>query len=317
MSGPRDVEGRRQVVESLAVNATIVVVKIAAAVITGSGSMLAEALHSGADCSNQILLLVGIREAKRPPDATHPLGYGRNAYFWSFLVALMLFLGGGVFSVQEGVHKMLHPEPAERLWIAIAVLAVSLLLEGSALLSNIRELRARSGGRPFFRYLRETKDSDLVILFAENSADSLGLTLALAAIGLTQWTKDPRWDGLGSLVIGLVLIVVSTFLAREVKSLLAGEAADADITEAALAAAAQQPEMRRVLNVITIQQGPGEVLVSIKVAFAHGLTIEQASEAINAFEARLRAARREVRWLFVEPDVPHDERMSKMPPSIS
>lgn len=317
MSDPREAQSRRQIVESLAVNATIVVVKIGAAAITGSGSMLAEALHSGADCSNQLLLLVGLREAKRPPDATHPLGYGRNAYFWSFVVALMLFLGGGVFSVREGIHKILHPEPTERLWLALGVLSVSLLLEGSALFSNVRELRARSRNRPFFQHLRETKDSDLVIVFAENAADTVGLTLALVAIGLTQWTKDPRWDGLGSVVIGVVLVVVSSLLAREVKSLLAGEAADPDITEAALAAAAEQPEMRRVLNVITIQQGPGEVMVSIKVAFAHGLSIEQASDAINAFEARLRGARREVRWLFVEPDMPRDEQHSRAPHSIS
>lgn len=303
--------------QSLAVNVTIVLVKVVAAVLTRSGSMLAEALHSTADCANQVLLLIGIRQAQRPPSEQHPLGYGRSVYFWSFMVAVLLFVGGGVFSIYEGIHKVIHPEPTERLYVALVILAISLCLEGGATISNVRALNKKRGNTPFFRHLSETKDSDLVVVFAENSADSLGLFIAIVAIGLTQWTKDPRWDGIGSLVIGVILIAVAVFLARELKSLLVGEAADPEIADAATRAVKAQKGMRRVLHVITIQQGPSEVMLVIKIAFDHEMSIEDACEHINEFEARLRAERPEVRWIFVEPDLPRDEpRSSLRRPSV-
>ncbi len=296
--------GTGHIIQSLLVNVAIAVVKTIAALLTKSGSMLAEALHSFSDCGNQVLLLVGVRQSRKPPDAAHPLGYGRAVYFWSFMVALMLFLGGGVFSIYEGIHKIREPEPVERVWIGVGILLVSLLLEGGATLSNIKELNRRRGDKPFMKYLRDTTDSDLVVVFAENSAAVLGLVFAILALGLAASTGDGRWDGVGSALIGLVLVGVAVFLAVEVSSLLLGEAAAPEIDEALRRIVKEMPDVTRLLNVLTMQQGPGEVLVHVKLAFRADLTIEEACRIINDFEARLRAARPEIRWVFVEPDVP-------------
>lgn len=299
--------GTGHIVQSLVVNLLIAGTKTVAAVFTKSGSMLAEALHSFSDCGNQVLLLIGVRQARKPADARHPLGYGRAVYFWSFLVALMLFLGGGVFSICEGIHKMEEPEPVERVWLGVGILVVSLLLEGGATLSNIRELNRRRGKKPFFRYLRETTDSDLVVVFAENSAAVLGLALAIGALALAATTGDGRWDGVGSAAIGLVLVAVAVFLAVEVSSLLLGEAADPEVDAATREASRSIDGVERVLHVLTMQQGPGEVLVHVKLAFRASMTVEEACVAINALEAKLRAARPEIRWVFVEPDIPRGE----------
>src|SRR3954469_16896807 len=289
-------EGTSHILQSLAVNLLIAAVKTAAAYFTKSGSMLAEALHSFSDCGNQILLLVGVRQSRKPADEKHPFGYGRAVYFWSFMVAMMLFLGGGVFSIYEGIHKIREPEPVERVWLGVGILFVSLLLEGSACLSNVRELNKRRGKKPFIQYLKDTTDSDLVVVFGENSAAVLGLTFAIAALALAALTGDGRWDGIGSAAIGLVLVGVAVFLAVEVSSLLLGEAADPDIDGVARRIAEEIPEMETVLNVLTMQQGPGEVLVHIKIVFTATLTIEEVCRVINVFEARIREARPEVRW---------------------
>lgn len=308
-------EDSGHIIQSLLVNVAIATVKTVAAVVTKSGSMLAEALHSFSDCGNQVLLLVGVRQAKKPADETHPFGYGRAVYFWSFMVALMLFLGGGAFSIYEGIHKIREPEPVERVWVGIGILVVSLLLEGSATLSNIKELNKRRRGKPFIQYLKDTTDSDLVVVFGENSAAVLGLVLAIAALALAATTGDGRWDGIGSCAIGLVLVGVAAFLAIEVSSLLLGEAAPPEITEAAHATARRFKELDQVLNVVTMQQGPGEVLVHVKIAFTPSLTIEEVCRVINDYEAALREARPEVRWVFVEPDTP--KTPSQLKPSIA
>ena len=304
-------EDSGHIIQSLVVNVLIAAVKTVAAVFTKSGSMLAEALHSFSDCGNQILLLVGVSQAKKPADVSHPFGYGRAVYFWSFMVALMLFLGGGAFSIYEGIHKIREPEPVERVWLGIGILAVSLLLEGGATISNIRTLNERRGKKGFFRYLRDTTDSDLVVVFGENSAAVLGLFFAIAALTLAATTHDGRWDGIGSCLIGLVLVGVAAFLAIEVSSLLLGEAAPPEITEAAHDTAKKFAELEKVLNVITMQQGPGEVLLHVKISFIPTLSIEDACRVINEYEAALREARPEVRWVFVEPDIPKTVSQSK------
>ncbi len=306
--------GTGHIIQSLGVNLLIAAIKAVAAYFTKSGAMLAEALHSFSDCGNQILLLVGVRQAKRPPDASHPLGYGRALYFWSFMVAMMLFTGGGLFSIYEGYEKVTHPETVEHVWLGMVILGVSLVLEGGATISNIRELNKRRGKRPFFAYLGQTKDSDLVVVFGENSAAVFGLTLAMIALGLAYLTKDGRWDGAGSMAIGLVLVLVAVFLATKVKSLLLGEAADPEIEEAARKSALEFPELKRVLNCVTLQQGPSEVFVSIKLSFHDDLTIRQVCDVINSFEAKLRARVPEVRWIFVEPDIDRAERDKSDPP---
>jgi divalent metal cation (Fe/Co/Zn/Cd) transporter len=177
------------------------------------------------------------------------------------------------------------------------------MLEGGSALSNIRELRRRARGAPFFRYLQDTKESDLVVVFGENSAASLGLILAMAALGAAAATGDPRWDAIGSLAVGLVLVAVAIFLGREIKGLLVGESADPDIAAAVRESAAEQPLFGRVLHLLTLQQAPSEVVVLMKVGVKHGTTAEALSAAINQFETALRARRKDVRWCFVEPDV--------------
>ncbi len=301
-------ESTAHIIQSLIANLLIAGAKGAAALFTGSGAMLAETIHSTADCGNQLLLLVGVKRSRRPPTPAHPLGYGRVVYFWSFMVALLLFTGGGVFSIYEGIHKLrpAHAEPITRVGLGVAILAFSLAIEGWATIGNIRELNRRRGQKPFFRYLRETKDSDLVVIFGENSAAVLGLTLALIALGLAYRTGDPRWDAAGSLAIGAVLIAVAVFLAVEVKSLLVGESADPDITKAAEEIAHATPNVEKVLETITVQQGPGEVVVAMKLRLAHTLSTPQICQIIDDFERDLRARRPEVRWIFVEPARGHD-----------
>lgn len=292
------------IVQSLVVNLVIAASKGVAAVITGSGAMLAETIHSAADCGNQGLLLFGVKQSRRPATKEHPLGYGRALYFWSFMVAMLLFSGGGVFSVYEGIHKIRHPEPVEDILVGVIILAIALVLEGWATYGNIVELRKRKKGTPFFRFLRETKDSDLVVVFGENAAAVLGLVLALAALLLSKYTHDGRWDGAGSLAVGVVLVFVAVFLAKEIKSLLVGESADPAIESAVQRIAADDPHIERVLRMLSIQQGPGEVVVAMKVVMKPGLTTGgQVCAAINAFEEKLAAELPEVKWSFVEPDL--------------
>lgn len=291
------------IIQSLVANLAIAVGKGVAAVITGSGALLAETLHSAADCGNQLLLLFGVKRARKAPDASHPLGYGRALYFWSFMVALLLFSGGGVFSMYEGIHKILAPEPVERVEIGLGILAFSLAIEGWATLSNIRELNKRRGAAPFFGYLRATKDSDLIVIFGENAAATLGLVFAIAALTLSYVTHDARWDAVGSLLIGVILVGVAVFLAVEVKSLLVGESADPAIDRAIRELIPQHPNIVALLHVITIQQGPGEVMVAFKVRVASTLTADEVCRALNDFEAALQERCPEVRWCFAEPDL--------------
>src|ERR1043165_1601012 len=295
-------ESTGEILKSLAVNVIIAVSKGIAAFITGSGALLAETLRSFADCGNQLLLLKGVRATRKPPDHEHPFGYGRNMYFYSFIVALLLFFGGGVFSIYEGVHKIEHPEPVGDVLVALIILVISICLEGWSTLGNIKVMNQRRGKTPFLRYLREIKDSDLIVVFGENSAAVLGLLLAMLGLILPYEPGDGRWDAVGSLAIGVVLVGVATFLAREVKSLLVGEAADAKLLQSFNELAEIDPNVERVLNVLTLQQGPGEIVVAAKLKFRSGMDTDGLVEAINAFERALKQRIPEVRWSFIEPD---------------
>ncbi|MEY3012405.1 MAG: hypothetical protein RIT45_1140 [Pseudomonadota bacterium] len=301
MSEPNDTG---HIWQSLAVNIAIALGKGIAALISGSGAMLAETLHSGADCGNQLLLLLGVKQAQRPADAQHPLGYGAALYFWSFMVALLLFSLGGAYSVYEGTHKLSHPEPVGDLTWPFGVLGSSLLLEGWATYGNIRELDRRRGATPFLRYLRETKDSDLIVIFGENAAAVLGLLFALVALFAAWQTGDGRYDAAGSIAVGVVLVGVAVFLAVEVQSLLVGERADASVDVHVQVAAGEDPNIVSAFRLITVQKGPGEVMVAAKLELAPGLDTAGVVETINRFERRLKQLHPAVRWCFVEPDVP-------------
>ena len=292
------------IIQSLVANTIIAASKGVAAAITGSGALLAETIHSAADCGNQLLLLLGVKQARKPADANHPLGYGRALYFWSFMVALLLFVGGGVYSIYEGIHKIRHPEAVGDILVGVIVLGVALAVEGWATIGNVIELNKRRGPVPFLRFLRETKDSDLVVVFGENSAAVVGLAFALIAVVLAKTTGDGRWDGAGSLAVGVVLVFVAIFLAVEVKSLLVGERADPTIEAAVHELAAADPHIEAVIRVLTIQQGPGEVVVAMKVKFKPGLsTGGPLCDVINEFERKLEARVPDVKWSFIEPDL--------------
>lgn len=299
----QDNHGTGHIIQSLVVNLLITASKGFAAFMTHSGAMLAETIHSFADCANQGLLLMGVKQAQRPPDNKHPLGYGRSVYFWSFMVAMLLFSVGGMFSIYEGIHKFHEPEPVENVLWGVGVLLFSVVLEGYAAYSNVVEMNKRRGATGFFKYLKETKDSDLIIIFGENSAAVVGLVLALVFLLASYYTGDGRYDGIGSFCIGVVLIAVAIFLSIEVKSLLIGESADPNINETAKKIALDHPKIVALINCITIQQGPGEVLACVKIKCEPHLTALDVSTLINDFESRLRSGCPEVKWLYVEPDL--------------
>jgi cation diffusion facilitator family transporter len=295
-------EGFGYIFRALGANFAIACAKGVGAFLTGSASMLAETIHSLSDCANQLLLLLGLKQAKKPPSDKYPLGRGRELYFWSFMVAMLLFLGGGAYSIYEGIHKFLHPTPVESPYIAIAILAFALAVEGWAMAGAYKIVRQRKGKRGLIRYLKETKDSDLVVIFGEDSAAVLGLALALIAVLISWITGDAHWDAIGTLAIGIVLVGVAFFLATEVKSLLLGEAADPTLLDDVCAVAKTDPRIEKVLRAITVQQGPGEILVACKLKYKPGISGEELVASINDFEVRLHERVPEVKWSFVEPD---------------
>ena len=303
MSQSKSGHGTAHIIQSLIVNLIITLLKGFAAFMTASGAMLAETIHSFADCANQALLLMGVKQSRRPATATHPLGYGRAVYFWSFMVAMLLFTVGGMFSIYEGIHKYQHPEQVENVGWGVGILLISLILEGYAAFSNVIELNKRRGYNSFFKYLRSTKDSDLVVIFGENSAAVLGLLLALIALVTSYVTKDGRYDAMGSLAIGVVLIAVAIFLTIEVKSLLIGESADTVINDLVKIETDKHPEILELINCITIQQGPGEVLMCVKIRCRQDISALALSKVINEFENEIRTKAPEVKWIYIEPDL--------------
>jgi len=298
------------ILQSLAANVAIAAIKAVAAFFTGSGSMLAETIHSLADCGNQLLLLLGVQRANEPATQSHPLGYGRSLYFWSFLVALFLVSGGGLFSIYEGIHKLLEPEPLHHTGWAIGILAVSFMIEGWALKGNLSEMNKRRGSTKLRTYLRDTKDSDLIVIFGENLAAVLGLAAAAGCLTIALFTNNPRWDAIGSLLVGIVLVVISIWLAQEVMSLLIGERADPKIEEAVIEIVRAHPSITSYRELLTLQQGPGQVMVSLKLGFDPTLTAEELIRTIEAFEKRLQFSRTEVHWCFVEPYLMSEPNLS-------
>lgn len=293
----------KHIMQSLASNVALTVIKLGAALYTGSGALLAEAIHTGADSSNQVLLLIGVSRSRKAPDARHPLGHGRELYFWSFMVALLLFSAGGLVSIYEGVHKYGSPEPITNAWVGFVVLGATLLLEIVVTGANVKQLNEKRGRAGFFEYVKLSKDSDFIVVFGENVAALIGSLLALGAYTMSWRTGDGRFDAAGSVLVGVVLVAVAVFLTTEVKSLLIGESADPTIDAAATMLAIEDPLVDKVSNVITIQQGPGQVLVALKVTCAPHLSAADVSRMINGFEARLRERCPQAKWIFVEPDL--------------
>jgi cation diffusion facilitator family transporter len=292
----------RAILYAFIANLGIAISKLAAAIYTSSGSMLAEAIHSFADAGNQVLLFVGLKQSRRRPDARHPLGYGKLSYFWSFIVALMLFSLGGLFSIYEGWHKLHESEPLNQPWVALAVLALAIVLETGSTIGCLREIKRLRKERSLREWLRTTRNAELVVVLGEDIAALIGLILAFGFVSLATVTGDVRYDAMGSITIGVVLICVSLFIAIRIKGLIVGRSAEEDLQAGIRAEIASQPGVEKLLNAITMQLGP-QVMLAVKVKMTPGASIEAAVENINHLEKRIKARFPEVAWCFVEPDV--------------
>ena len=291
----------RAVLYALGANAGILIAKGTAAAVTGSSAMLAEAIHSAADCGNQVLLLRGMKEAKREPDEKHPLGYGNVVYFWAFLVAVLLFTLGGLFSVYEGWHKLHQTEPITNPFVAISVLAVSIVLEAFSLAGCVREIRKVSGDISLWKFFRVSRNSELIIVLGEDLAALAGLALALIAILLALATGNPMFDALGSMAVGVLLIVVAVLLALEIKALITGESAEVGTRAAIRAFLVARSEVAEVYSLLTLHIGEG-IMLAVKARMTETVSATAMIDAINRVEADLRVAFPAVRWCFFEPD---------------
>ena len=287
---------------ALGANLAIAVAKFAAAIFTGSGSMMAEAVHSAADSGNQLLLLLGLKQAKKPPSADYPLGHGKEVYFWSFIVALILFSMGGLFSIYEGIHKLQDPHELTAPYVAIAVLLFSLVAEGISLWGCMREVNKERRGKSLRQWFKDTRQSELLVVFGEDSAALLGLSFALVAILLSMLTGNSAYDAAGSIGIGLLLVVVAIFIGFEVKALLVGQGVEPAMKEKMVAFLQQRDEIDRVYNLLTLQLG-SDVMVAVKAKMATMDSAGSLVQAINRTEAAMRQAFPAILWLFFEPDM--------------
>jgi cation diffusion facilitator family transporter len=286
---------------ALGANGGIAVAKFGAALYTGSGAMLAEAIHSLADCINQIFLLLGLREARKPATASHPMGYGRVVYFWAMMVALLLFFMGGAFSVMEGVERWRHPGALHNPVIAMAILGISVILESFSLYGAMREIRKTAGGQPFFKWFRETRQSELLVVAGEDIAALCGLAFAFVAVVMTVVTDNPLWDAAGSIAVGILLMAVALFVTREVKAMITGESAAPEMHAAIHAHIEARPEVRRVIHLITLQWGE-QLMIAVQAHMHPQASDTALVDAINAVEASLQARWPQAKWCFFEPD---------------
>ncbi|MCB1691833.1 MAG: cation diffusion facilitator family transporter, partial [Pseudomonadales bacterium] len=291
----------RAILYAFLANFSIAIAKLIAGVVTASGSMIAEAIHSAADTTNQVLLFVGLRGAAKRPDADHPLGYGKLSYFWSFIVALMLFSMGGVFSVYEGLHKLEAGHELNHAWVGLIVLAVAFCIEGLSLFGCLREINLMRGEKRVSQWIRETRNAELVVVLGEDLAALLGLVLAFGFL-LTAWlTGNPAYDALGSISIGVVLIGVALFVAVRIQSLLIGKSAEPALRARIDEAIAAEDGVKEVLNTITLHFG-ANVMLAAKIRFDDSQSLGEVVDIINRMEQRLKANFPELAWCFIEPD---------------
>ena len=291
----------RAILLALGANFVIFVTKLFAALVTGSGAMMAEAVHSLADCGNQGLLLLGIRQAKRPPSDEFPLGWGRALYFWSFLVAILLFSVGGMFSIYEGIHKLTHPEPLKWPWLALGVLVFGIVVESFSMRGCMQEVNKTRGTQGLWTWFRETRSSELLVIFGEDLAALIGLCLATLAVGMTMLTGNLMFDAAGTITIGVLLIVVAVLVAIEVKALLIGQGMEPRHRDELMAFLSSRPEIVEVLNLITLQMGP-DVMVAVKARMQPTGGDQQMIAAINTVESAMKVEFGDVKWSFFEPD---------------
>jgi cation diffusion facilitator family transporter len=283
-------------------NLGVAIAKAVAAYFTGSSSAIAEVMHSIADCGNQLLLLIGIKRSHKEADVEHPLGYGKASYFWSFMVAILLFSVGGLFSIYEGVHKLSSPEPLSHAWIFIVVLVFSMILEGVSLRGCLVEIKKARGERSLREWIKHTRNSELLVVLGEDYAAQIGLFLALCFVLLAIITGNPMYDAMGSICIGVLLVVVAVFISIKVKALLIGRSADPETLAMIENIIAEDEDVLELFNAVTLQMGP-KAMLAIKIRMRHDMAVGAAARAINELERDIKAAIPDIGWCFVEIDV--------------
>lgn len=293
--------GAKAIVAALLANTGIAITKFVAFLVSGSSAMLAESVHSVADAGNQLLLLLGGRRARKAADSEHPFGYGRERYIYAFVVAIILFSIGGVFSLYEGVSKLQDPHPLENAWLPIVVLLIAIGLESYSLRTAVRESNHVRGTQGWIQFIRRAKAPELPVVLLEDVAALLGLTFALFGVGLTVLTGDSLWDAVGTIMIGVLLVIVAVVLGLETSSLLVGEGASADDVQAIRAALDGHDDVTSVVHMKTLYLGPDELLVGAKVSFEPNTPIERVVVIIDELEVAVRAAVPIARVIYIEP----------------
>ena len=295
--------GKKAIIAALMANIGIAISKFVAFIFTGSSSMLSEAIHSVADSSNQVLLLVGNKRSQKPADEKHPFGYGRRRFVYGFIVAVVLFLIGGLFSLYEGLHKWQDPEPLNDWWIAVLVLVIAIGLEAFSFRTALREANKSRGKRSLANFVKDSRQPELPVILLEDAGALVGLVFALIGVGMAVITGDGRWDAVGAMAVGTLLVVIAIFLAMEMATMLVGESALPEEVAAIRAALESAPLVERVIHLRTVHVGPDELLVAAKIAISQSETAAGIAAGINEAELALRAAVPTARYVFIEPDL--------------
>jgi len=291
------------VLAAFSANLFIALVKFLVAWFTASSAILAEAIHSSADTMNQILLFVGIKKAAKKADELHPFGFSGEAYFWSFIVAIILFTSGAIFSVYEGVRKLRHPAPVEHIQYAFLVLGIAIIAETLSLRVAFRKINIERGKTRLITYLRKSKKAELIVVFLEDSAALIGLAIALSALLLEHYSKMVLFDGLASILIGVLLAVTALFIGNETKSLIIGESADPAMLRKIRLLLLKEDSITRVIHIRSLHLGAEDILLAVKAEFNERLNTQQICALINGLERDIRAQYPEVNKIFIEPDI--------------
>ena len=295
---------RKAIIAAFFANLGIAVAKFTGFVITGSAGLLAESGHSLADTGNQALLMLGSKRAKRPADRAHPFGYGSERYFWAFVVALVLFSMGGLFALYEGIDKLRHPHKVDNAAVAFVILAIAIALETFSLRTAVKESKPlRTQGMTWVQFIRTAKAPELPVVLLEDVGAEVGLAFAITGLILAEATGNPRWDAVGSMAIGVLLVVIAFVLAAEMKPLLIGEAASGSDVALITAALRSSADVNSIIHLRTVHLGPDDLLVAAKVDFEHSLSVEQLADAIDKAEVALRAAVTKTTTIYIEPDI--------------
>ena len=302
MSSTNHNSSAKAILYAFIANLGIAIAKLGAAFYTGSGSLLAESIHSFADCGNQVLLFIGLKQADKPADEKHPLGYGKIIYFWSFIVAILLFSMGGLYSIYEGWHKLHNPEVLKHVWVALLVLAFGVVLESFSLLGALKEIKKIRKGKTLSTWFKNTRNAELVVILGEDTGAILGLIVAFVFVLISGITGDPVYDALGSISIGVILIIISIFIGWRIKALIIGRSAEPDLVELIDSIIKEDDSIEKLLNTITMQFGP-DIMLAAKLKMKTGLSIEETVKQINELEDEIQRQVPTVKWCFIEPDM--------------